>query len=260
MLTSVLAGAIPGLDPNQLITAFGPYALLGVAAIIFAETGLLIGFLLPGDTLLILSGVLAIEGSTGKNAFGTSVWIVAIAIGLAAFLGGEVGYFIGHKFGPRIFERKESGFFSKKNVDRTNAFFIRFGGLAVILARFVPVVRTFAPIAAGVSHMPWKRYSLYNLIGALVWGVGLTMFGYGIGHIPGVAEFVEKYIEFVLIGVVLVILIPTLYHYIQSVMKARRLAKTKHGSDELPTDADVMLPPDVFDPKHHGEHNPKADS
>lgn len=259
MLTSVLSGVIPGLDPNELISAFGPYALLGVALIVFAETGLLIGFLLPGDTLLILSGVLAIEtAALPTGAFHVSVWIVAAVIGLAAFVGGEVGYLIGHHFGPRIFERKESGLFSKQNVDRTNAFFIRYGGLAVILARFVPIVRTFAPIAAGVSHMPWKKYSLYNLIGALVWGVGLTLFGYGIGHIPGVADFVEKYIEFVLIGVVLVILIPTVYHYIQSVMKARRLAKSKHGSDELPTDADVMLPPDVFDPKHHGHHNPKA--
>jgi len=259
MLASVLSGAIPGLDPNQLISAFGPYALLGVALIVFAETGLLIGFLLPGDTLLILSGVLAIETTAyPAGAFHVSIWVVAIAIGLAAFLGGEVGYLIGHHFGPRIFERKESGFFSKQNVDRTNAFFIRFGGLAVILARFVPVVRTFAPIAAGVSHMPWKRYSLYNLIGAIIWGVGLTMFGYGIGHIPGVPQFVEKYIDLVLIGVVLVIAIPTLYHYIQSVRKARRLAKSKHGSDVLPTDAEVVLPPEVFDPKHHGEHNPKA--
>jgi membrane-associated protein len=259
MLASVFSGAIPGLDPNQLISAFGPYALLGVALIVFAETGLLIGFLLPGDTLLILSGVLAIETTAyNAGAFHVSIGVVAIAIGLAAFLGGEVGYLIGHHFGPRIFERKESGFFSKQNVDRTNAFFIRFGGLAVILARFVPVVRTFAPIAAGVSHMPWKRYSLYNLIGAIIWGVGLTMFGYGIGHIPGVPEFVEKYIDLVLIGVVLVIAIPTLYHYIQSVRKARRLAKSKHGSDVLPTDAEVVLPPEVFDPKHHGEHNPKA--
>jgi membrane-associated protein len=154
MPTSLLAGAIPGLDANGLIQSFGPYALLGVALIIFAETGLLIGFLFPGDTLLILSGVLAINTSSGTNAFGTNVWVVAVAIGLAAFLGGEVGYWIGHHFGPRVFERKESGFFSKKNVDRTNAFFIKFGGLAVIFARFVPVVRTFAPIAAGVGHMP----------------------------------------------------------------------------------------------------------
>ncbi len=259
MLTSALMGAIPGLDPHGLIQTFGPFALLGVGLIVFAETGLLIGFLLPGDTLLILSGILANEkAGSGVNAFGTNVWIVALVIGLAAFLGGEAGYLIGHHFGPRIFERKESGFFSKQNVDRTNAFFIRFGGVAVILARFVPVVRTFAPIAAGVSHMPWKKYSLYNLIGAVIWGVGLTMFGYLISMIPGVPEFVESYIDVILIGVVLIIAIPTAIHYVQSVRKARRAAKSKHGSDELPTDAEVVLPPEVFDPKHHGEHNPKA--
>jgi len=252
MLTSALAGAIPGLDANALIDAFGPYALLGVALIIFAETGLLIGFLFPGDTLLILSGVLAIEGASGHNAFGTNVWVVAGVIGLAAFLGGEVGYLIGHHFGPRIFERKESGLFSKKNVERTNAFFVRFGPLAVILARFVPVVRTFAPIAAGVGHMPWRRYSLYNLIGALIWGVGLTMFGYGIGHIPGVAQFVEKYIDVVLIGVVLVVAIPTIWHYVSSVVKARKAAKS--GASAIATDAEVTLPPEVFEPKHHDDN------
>ena len=251
MMSTVLAAAIPGLDPNQLIDMFGPYALLGVALIIFAETGLLIGFLLPGDTLLILAGVLAIETTAGHNAFGTNVWIVALAIGLAAFLGGEVGYLIGHHFGPRIFERKESGLFSKKNVERTNALFLRFGPIAVILARFVPIVRTFAPIAAGVGHMPWKRYSLYNLIGAIVWGVGLTMFGYGIGHIPGVSGFVEKYIDVVLIGVVIIVAVPTLWHYISSVVKARKLAKEHKLSTQIPTDDEVTLPHEVFEPKKH---------
>lgn len=250
MMSSVLAGVIPGLDPNELITLFGPYALLGVALIVFAETGLLIGFLLPGDTLLILSGVLAIE-TAGVNAFGTNVWIVAIAIGLAAFVGGEVGYLIGHHFGPRIFERKESGLFSTKNVERTNAFFVRFGPLAVILARFVPVVRTFAPIAAGVGHMPWKRYSLYNLIGAVIWGVGLTLFGYGIGHIPVVRDFVTEYIDVVLIGVVVVVAVPTLWHYVSSVVKARKLAKEHKLSTRIPTDAEVTLPHEIFEPKKH---------
>src|SRR5690606_39669183 len=112
------------------------------------------------------------------------IWWVCPAIGFAAFLGGEVGYLIGHKLGPKVFERKESGLFSRKNVERTNAFFERFGGITVILARFVPIVRTFAPVAAGVGHMPWKRYSLYNFIGAVIWGFGLTMFGYVIGFIP----------------------------------------------------------------------------
>lgn len=252
MLSSALTGVIPGLDPNGLIDMFGPYALLGVALIIFAETGLLIGFLFPGDTLLVLAGVLSIEGSTGHNAFGTNVWVVAIVIGVAAFLGGEVGYLIGRKFGPSIFERRESGLFSKKNVERTNAFFVRFGPAAVILARFVAVVRTFAPIAAGVGKMPWRKYSLYNFIGAIIWGIGLTMFGWGIGHIPGVAAFVEKYIEFVLIGVVLVVAIPTIWHYVSSVVKARKAAKA--GDTSIPTDAEVTLPHEIFEPKHHEEN------
>lgn len=238
------SAVIPWLDPAYLIDGFGAYALLGVALIVFAETGLLIGFLFPGDTLLILTGVLAISGT-----FGVNIWIVSIVIALAAFIGGEVGYFIGHKLGPRIFERKESGLFSVKNVERTNAFFIKYGGLAVILARFVPVVRTFAPIAAGVGHMPWKKYTLYNIIGAVVWGMGMTWFGYGIGHIPVVAHFVQEYIDLVLLGVVLIVLIPTVYHYVQSAVKAR-----KNRNAPLPTDEQVTLKADAFDQKQHGEH------
>eukprot|EP01031_Cornospumella_fuschlensis_P049187 gene49187-60210_t len=156
---------IPWLDPEAIVTTAGPWALLVVCLIVFAETGLLVGFLLPGDTLLIITGLLAFY-----PGIGFPIWVVALAIGVAAFVGGEVGYLIGHKAGPRIFERKETGLFSIANVQRTNAFFERFGGLAVILARFVPIVRTFAPVAAGVAHMNYKKYSLYNLIGALVWG------------------------------------------------------------------------------------------
>ncbi|MDM9063970.1 DedA family protein, partial [Klebsiella pneumoniae] len=129
------------------------------------------------------------------NVFGVNIWIVAALIALAAFVGGEVGYLIGRKGGPAIFERRDSGLFSRKNVDRTNAFFDRFGPLTVILARFVPIVRTFAPIAAGVGRMPWRKYSLYNLIGALLWGFGLTMVGYVIAYIPWVSDFVTKYID-----------------------------------------------------------------
>jgi membrane-associated protein len=234
---------ISWLDPANLIQGFGAYALLGVAIIIFAETGLLIGFLFPGDTLLILTGVLAISGT-----FKVHIAIVCAVIALAAFLGGEMGYLIGHKAGPRIFEKRESGLFSKKNVERTNAFFVRFGPIAVILARFVPIVRTFAPIAAGVGHMPWKRYTLYNLIGAVIWGAGLTYAGFLAGHIPGVADFVEKYIDVVLLGVVLIVLIPTVFHYVQSFVRARRDRARKQ--DAPLTDAEVTLPKDVFDPRN----------
>ena len=240
---------IPWLDPANLIYGFGAYALLGVCVIIFAETGLLIGFLFPGDTLLILTGVLAINGT-----FGVNIGIVCASIALAAFLGGEVGYWIGHKAGPRIFEKRESGLFSKKNVERTNAFFVRFGPLAVILARFVPVVRTFTPIAAGVGHMPWKRYTLYNFIGAAIWGAGLTFAGFLAGHIPGVREFVEEYIDIVLIGVVLIVLIPTIFHYVQSFVRARR-DRARHADGPL-TDAEVTLPEEVFKP--HKSDNAKG--
>lgn len=211
------ASIIPGLDPVSIISNLGTWALLGVVAIIFAETALLVGFLLPGDTLLFFTGLLTRAGVIEINIF-----IVCLSIALAAFIGGEVGYFIGHKIGPKIFERKESGLFSKKNVERTNMFFTRFGSLTVVLARFVPVVRTFTPIAAGVAHMDRSKYTLYNALGATIWGGGLTFLGYLMGSIPWVYDFAEKYIDLVLIGVVIITILPTAYHYFSSVRKARK--------------------------------------
>jgi membrane-associated protein len=228
------AGLIPWLDPHTIISAAGPWALLVVCGIVFAETGLLVGFLLPGDTLLVISGLL----THTSLVFGVDIWWVCLAIAFAAFLGGEVGYLIGHKAGPRVFERKETGLFSMENVRRTNAFFDRFGALAVILARFVPIVRTFAPVAAGVGHMNYKKYSLYNAIGALIWGAGLTLFGYVIGYIPPVAAFVSNYIDVILIGAVVITLIPTLFHYFQSLRKAKKKrleAATAESADPRPT-------------------------
>jgi membrane-associated protein len=234
---------IPWLDPHHLIEGFGPWAILGVCLIIFAETGLLIGFLLPGDTLLVITGLL----SFGPNRLiHVDIWWVALAIGFAAFLGGEAGYLIGRKAGPRIFERKETGLFSIANVKRTNAFFERFGGFAVILARFVPVVRTFAPIAAGVGHMNYRKYSVYNIIGAVIWAAGLTIGGYLLGYIPPVAHFVTHYIDVILLAAVVVTLIPTIYHYVRSTVKARR---ANRESTVPVTAAEVTLDPKVFDQK-----------
>ncbi|HEV7951211.1 MAG TPA: VTT domain-containing protein [Glaciihabitans sp.] len=229
---------IPWLDPETLIGGFGAFALLGVCFIVFAETGLLVGFLLPGDTLLVITGLL-----TFTDVITLPIWLVALSIGFAAFLGGEVGYLIGHKAGPRIFERKETGLFSIENVQRTNAFFERFGGLAVIVARFVPIVRTFAPVAAGVGHMNYKKYSLYNMIGALIWGAGLTFAGYLLGYIPPLANFVTNYIDLILIGAVLVTVIPTGIHYVHSSRKARQHNEEK-AAEELalqPKDFDQDL-------------------
>ena len=233
---------IPFLDPEAIIQSAGPWALLVVCLIVFAETGLLVGFLLPGDTLLIITGLL-----TFYPGIGFDIWWVALAIGVAAFLGGEVGYLIGHKAGPRIFERKETGLFSIENVKRTNAFFERFGGLAVILARFVPIVRTFAPVAAGVGHMDYRKYTLYNLIGAIIWGVGLTYLGYLLGYVPFLGDLVREYIDVILIVAVLATVIPTAFHYWQSSRKAKKLAAVGPVSDE---EAEALaLSPKDFDQK-----------
>ncbi|WP_026851733.1 DedA family protein [Glaciibacter superstes] len=234
---------IPWLDPELIINSAGPWALVVVCAIVFAETGLLVGFLLPGDTLLVITGLV-----TGSLIM-IDIWWVCLAIGAAAFLGGEVGYLIGHKLGPRVFERKESGIFSVENVRRTNSFFERFGGIAVILARFVPIVRTFAPVAAGVGHMNYKKYSLYNFIGAMIWGAGLTFAGYMLNLIPPVAEFVKSYIDVILLGAVVVTLVPTVYHYVQSTIKAKRSARNA----QVETDK-LVLDPEVFSTEHDGKH------
>jgi membrane-associated protein len=231
---------IPWLDPTHLIEAVGPWALVVVCSFVFAETGLLVGFILPGDTLLVISGVLSFPGP--HHVMPLNIFWVALLIVVAAFLGGEVGYAIGRKAGPPIFERRESGLFSRKNVERTNQFFERFGGIAVVIARFVPIVRTFAPVAAGVGRMPWRRYSLYNALGAVIWGAGLTVLGYLLNYIPPVRDFVTSYIDVILIGAALIAIVPTTYHAVRSWLaarKARREGVKPLEADEAALDASV---------------------
>jgi membrane-associated protein len=235
------ASTLSFLSPEHLIHAFGPWAVLGVCAIIFAETGLLIGVVFPGDTLLVILGVFS---ATNKDNLGVPIWVIALSIALAAFLGGELGYLIGHKVGPRIFERRESGLFSSENVKRTGAFFDRFGPFAVILARFVPVVRTFTPILAGVSHMHYRRYSLYNAIGALAWGFGITMLGFGFGHIPPVANFVEKYIDLVLLGAVLISVLSVGVHLLRSSRKAKKEHAAAEADEQEAVEPATVPPTD----------------
>lgn len=193
------------LDPQSLITGAGVWGLLIVCGAVFAETGLLIGFFLPGDTLLFFTGVLTLTGSISQP-----LWLVLLAIFVAAAAGDQLGYAIGRKTGPAIFERRESGMFSRKTVDRTQGFFDRFGPAAVMVARFVPVVRTFAPVAAGVGRMRRRTFTAFNLIGAAGWSAIVVLAGFGLGHIPGVADFVSSYIDVILIGIVVVSVVPIL--------------------------------------------------
>lgn len=241
---AVATGLIPWLDPGEIIRTAGPWALLVVCLIVFSETGLLVGFILPGDTLLLITGLVTFSGTmtAEQNGILIPIWWVCLAIATAAFLGGEVGYLIGHKTGPKIFERKESGLFSKENVIRTNAFFDKFGPGAVVAARFVPFVRTFVPVAAGVGHMPYRRYTLYNAIGAVVWGGLLTFVGFLLGFIPPVAAFVTEYIDLILIFAVLSAVIPTVFHYTRASLKAKRA--NREGAAQL-TDEEAVA--DYFD-------------
>ncbi len=193
------------LDPQTVIASAGVRGLVVVCAIIFVETGLLVGFFLPGDTLLFFTGVLTFSGVISQP-----LWIVIPAIALSAALGDQVGYIIGRASGPRIFDRRESGLFSRKSVTRTQGFFDRFGPAAVTVARFVPVVRTFAPVAAGIGTMPRRIFTMFNLIGAALWSTGIVLLGFGLAHIAGVAEFAARYIDVVLIGIVVISVIPVL--------------------------------------------------
>jgi membrane-associated protein len=200
------------LDPENLIRAFGAFAVLGVCALVIAETGLLVGFFLPGDSLLFTTGLLVATG-----VIQTPIAVVALAIGVSAFVGDQIGYGIGRKGGPKVFSRPDSRFFRQEYVDRTQHFYDRYGGRTVVLARFVPIVRTFAPVMAGVGGMRYRTFVTYNLVGAVGWGVGVTLLGYWLGGFP----FVKDNIEYILVGIVAVSLVPVLLE----VQRARRRAK-----------------------------------
>ncbi|THG32842.1 DedA family protein [Naasia lichenicola] len=184
-------------DPQSIIESSGPWGLLVVCAIIFVETGLLIGFVLPGDTLLFFTGVLTFSG-----VLNVPLPVVIGAVILSAVIGDQLGYLIGHRAGPAVFERKQAGLISKASLDRTNAFFERYGARTVTIARFVPVVRTIAPVAAGAARMHYRRFLIYNIVGGALWALLIILAGYFLGQIPGVADFVSKYIDIILIGIV----------------------------------------------------------
>mgnify|MGYP002654205811 CR=1 FL=1 len=199
------------LEPEALISSFGIYALIGVCAIVFIETGLLIGFFLPGDSLLFVTGLMISTGDVvwpiGDEYVPVPIWIACAAITASAWLGDQTGYWIGRKSGPAIFNKTDSKFFTQKNVDRTNAFFEKYGAKAIILAHFVPVMRTFVPVAAGIGQMNYRRFLKYNIYGVIGWGTMVTLLGYYLGKIPFVAEHVEYFtIAFIVVSTIPIVM------------------------------------------------------
>lgn len=229
--TTVQALGPQWLDPQYIISSLGPWALLGVCLIIFAECGLLVGFFLPGDSLLFITGLAVVTG-----LIQTPLWLVCVVLVVAALLGNVCGYWIGRRAGPAVFDRPNSRLFKQENVDRTQRFFDKYGNRAIVLGRFVPIVRTFITIMAGVGRMDVRRYLTFTAIGGVLWAAGVTLLGAALGQIG----FVRDNIEVMLILVVLVSVLPI----VVEVVKARRERKlgaqglaedVLDGADDEPT-------------------------
>jgi len=190
---------IQWLDPQYLLDQFGDYALWGAAVVIFAECGVLFGFFLPGDSLLFTVGLLV-----SQDKIGYPLWLCCVVLSVAAVLGNASGYAIGAKVGPSIFATEDSRLFKKKHVDKTHDFFEKYGNRAIVLARFVPIVRTFITVMAGVGDMGFRRFMTYSTIGGVLWASGVTVLGYYLGSI----EVVRSHIELMLLAIVLISVVP----------------------------------------------------
>lgn len=198
-------------DPLNLLEGLGPVAYLAVILIIFAECGLLIGFFLPGDSLLFVAGLLVAEGFIDQP-----IWLVALTVTIAAILGNVTGYWIGAKIGPRLFQRPDSRLFKKEYVTKTHNFFEKYGAPAIVLARFVPIVRTFITAIAGVANMNFRTYFIYSAIGGVIWGAGVTIAGYYLGTIPLIRENIEAALLLLVVLSALPMIVEAIRHRRQS--------------------------------------------
>jgi membrane-associated protein len=201
------------LDSTYLLNTFG---LLGILVIIFAETGLLVGFFLPGDSLLFTAGLVA-AGGLGGGVTLAPLWVLLVLLPLAAIAGNLVGYWIGYRAGPAVFKREESRFFKAEYVEKAHTFFERHGARTIVLARFVPIVRTFATVMAGAARMDFRRFAIYSAVGGLAWTIGVTVLGFWLGHVAVVRDHVELFV----LAVVALSLVPVA---VEALRSRRRVA------------------------------------
>ncbi|MFF5358527.1 VTT domain-containing protein [Streptomyces scabiei] len=199
------------LDPDYLLDSFGIWGLL---LIVFAESGLLIGFFLPGDSLLFTAGMLI-----ATDVLDFPLWLAIVLICVSAIVGDQVGYMFGKKVGPALFRRPDSRLFKQENVTKAHEFFEKHGPKSLVLARFVPIVRTFTPIIAGVSGMRYRTFLIFNIVGGILWGAGVTLLGSWLGKI----EFVKTNIEAMLLLIVFVSVLPIIIE----LLKARKAKKNQ---------------------------------
>ena len=223
MLLTACGGVLEGKSLGDIVSlittpegfremiAWGGYIVL--FAIIFAETGLLVGFFLPGDSLLVTAGLLA-----STDAFGLDIVALNALLIPAAIIGDAVGYTIGYRSGKRLLARPDSRFFKREHLDKTQAFYDKHGGKTIVLARFVPLIRTFAPVVAGVARMPYRTFAVFNITGGILWIMSTTLLGYFLGRsIPNI----EKYIHYVIGVVILLSIIPIIVEFVKHRMAKR---------------------------------------
>jgi membrane protein DedA with SNARE-associated domain len=211
---------------TPLLYALGPLALLLVMAVVFTETGLLLGFFLPGDSLLFLAGALV-----ASHVIALPFWVLVVGVLLAAVAGDQLGYLVGRHYGPKIFSRPDSRLFRQENAERARAFFARRGAIAVIAGRFVPVVRTFVPVVAGVGRMPYRTFTVLNVVGAVVWAVGIVTVGFFFGGIT----FVAAHIELITIVIAGVSVVPAAIEVLRRRRGRLVTAESKAGAGEVPS-------------------------
>jgi membrane-associated protein len=232
--TTYLALMPDFMDPVHLLNYFGTWALAGLLLVIFVESGVLFP-VLPGDSLLFVAGMLAASGAATAAADGVpqasfQLWQLLVFIPIAAILGGQVGYFIGRFIGLEMF-KPDARFLKQRYLDEAHAFFEQRGPIAIVIARFVPIVRTLAPLTAGAAKMNYAVFSLYNAVGAAVWGIGLTLLGYWLGGFP----IIQKLLEPIFLLIVLASIAPMVYEWWRR-RKAAKAAGTTDG-DETPEPA-----------------------
>lgn len=228
-----LATLLPDwMTPDTLLEQLGQWALWGTAAIIFAECGLMIGFFLPGDSLLFTVGLFAARGDIPQP-----IVVICVVLTLSAFLGNVVGYEIGRKAGPRVFSKPESRIFRQEYIDKTMDFFDKYGARAIVLARFVPIVRTFITVTAGVGKMNRRSYLTFSAIGALLWATGITMLGYFLGNV----EFIHNNLEVIAILIVAISVVPMVVEVLRTRRKAGRETVEELGvrAEELSREAET---------------------
>ncbi len=219
-MTTTYLALLPGwLSPENLINNMGAWAVLGIMLIIFAECGILLGFFLPGDTLLFVSGLFIASGAIDIN-----LWLFIALVSLAAFVGNMVGYWIGYKIGPPVFSRPNAKLLKREYIDKSADFFSKYGKITIVLARFVPVVRTVATVMAGASRMNVKIYTLYSAIGGVIWITTVTVAGYFLGQIG----FIRDNLDLIVIAAVVVVIcasaFPAVAHWVAS-RRAKQAAK-----------------------------------